>query len=659
MADDLAAEIQRATALLGQDPARAEALAKDILARTPGDLDAQAVLGAALRARGAFAEAAAVLAPLADNPGAGWIALFELARVRLALGESRGAVAPLKRAVALNPGLAPAWRLLADLRLFAGDVAGAQAANDRLARAQAAAPRIASAADAIIAGQFQAAESALRALLNADAGLLGAALLLAEVLARTGRAPHAEALLAQVLVQAPGFAQARLAYAGVLQANGKLPAAVTELNRLLAADPQNVRARILLTSALAEVGDFAGAAALTEGLLRAFPDQPHGWLLHGHGLRTLGRIDEAISAYQRCLALDPARTEALWALANLKTYRFSAEQRAAIAARLDDETLAPEDQANLHFTLGKALEDAGEAKQAFTHYRSGNALERTRRPYDADAVHALVERSKALYTADFFDQRAGWGAPAADPIFIVGLPRSGSTLVDQILASHPLVEGTRELQEIQLIGDWVAMQGGNYPDPAAGLSRERCAELGQNFLDWTAVQRRLGRPRFTDKAPWNVLHTGLIHLILPNARIVDVRRHPMACGLSIYRQHFVQGWDFSYDLGDIGRYYADYVALMAHFDAVLPGRVQRVIYEDLVADPEAAVRALLAGLGLPFDPACLRFFENRRPVATPSSEQVRRPIFTDANDAWRALETELAPLRTALGPVLDAYPSAP
>ncbi|MGA0602313.1 tetratricopeptide repeat-containing sulfotransferase family protein [Caulobacter sp. KR2-114] len=663
MAEDLAASLQHATALLGQDPAAAEARAREILARTPQSLEAQAVLGAALRARGALAEALAVLAPLSAAPDAGWIAAFELARVRLALGDSRGAVAPLRRAVALNPDLTAAWRLLGDVLLVAGDVAGAQAAYDRLPRAQIRGPALAQAADALAEGRLPAAESALKALLDADPGLLGAAQLLAEVLARTRRLPHAEALLAQVLAQAPGFVAARVSLASVLLASGKPAPAAAELQRVLAADPQNVRARAMLAAALAETGDFAGAAGLTQGLLQAFPDQPNAWLLLGNTLRTLGRIDEAVDAYRRCLALEPDRGEAYWALANLKTYRFTAAELAALEAAADRTDLDPADQATLAFSLGKHLEDEGHAAEAMARYARANRLEHDRRGYDPQRLTTLVARTRALVTPAFLRSRAGWGDPRPDPVFIVGMPRSGSTLVDQILASHPAIEGLGELQDLQTLADWIALQparqGGGYPDALADLPRETAAKLGADYLDWTSAYRRQGRPLFTDKAPWNFQHVALIRLLLPNARIVDVRRHPMACGLSIYRQHFAQGWDFSYDLADIGRAYADYVALMAHVDAVAPGAVCRVIYERLVADPEGEIRRLLDHLGLPFDAACLRFFDNPRAVATPSSEQVRQPIFADAVDHWRAFEAELAPLKAALGPVLDAYPEAP
>ena len=255
-----------------------------------------------------------------------------------------------------------------------------------------------------------------------------------------------------------------------------------------------------------------------------------------------------------------------------------------------------------------------------------------------------------LFTPSFFAERTGSGASDPAPIFIVGLPRSGSTLVEQILASHPLVEAVGELGDIQTIADWIGSQeGGGYPQALTALRGEDLAVLGGQYLDWNKGRRRQGRARFIDKAPWNFQHIGLIQLILPAAKIVDVRRHPLGCGWSAFKQHFEHGSDFSYDLADIGRYYADYVDLMAHMDQVLPGRVHRLVYERLVADTEGEVRRLLDYLGMPFDAACLRFFENRRAVATPSSEQVRQPIFTEAVDQWRNFEPWLGPLKAALG----------
>jgi tetratricopeptide (TPR) repeat protein len=653
--------IGQAIELLATDPARAEAMAGEILAATPDDPDALVVLGTALRVRGELASALVILEPLAERLPESWVVQFELARVLLALGKSRAASGPLSQAVALNPGLAAGWRVLGDIAMFSGRFPAAQAAYDRLLLALVRDPRLQGPAQALADGRLDAAEEDLRSVLAREPAGLAAGHLLAEVLARRGRLADAEGLLAQCLERAPDFDLARQSYASVLLRSGKAPQALAQLDRLLARDPHDHRSRMMRGAALTELGDYAAAAEVTALLLKAFPDQPDAWLVHGAGLRTLGRIDEAVAAYARCLDLDPDCSGAWWALANLKTYRFAPEARATIRAQLAKPDLAAEDRSNLCFTLGKACEDHGQFAEAFDLYARGNEIQHSLRAYDPAETTAFVQRAKALFTPAFFAQRAGWGDGAPDPIFIVGLPRSGSTLVDQILATHPAVEGTRELQDIQVIADWIAATGPGsaYPDPLASLPREVSTRLGHDYLAWAQPLRNLGRARFTDKAPWNFRHVGLIQLILPNARIVDVRRHPLACCLSAFRQHFSQGWDFSYDLGDLGRYYADYVALMAHFDAVLPSRVHRVIYETLVEDTESEVRRLLDHLDLPFDAACLRFFDNPRPVATPSSEQVRRPIFTDAIDHWRSFEPWLDPLKAALGPIMDAYPDVP
>lgn len=641
--------LRQAIALVAREPARAEEMARARLAAAADDIDALTVLGAALRAQGELAAARAALADAAAREAAPWPLLYEWAQLMLALGDTRAAAAPLERATAQNPALGGAWRLLGDLRLISGDPGGAEVAYDRMLAAVLPDARLRGPATALADGRADEAVAALRPLLAREPGSLAAAHLLAEALARRGELGPAETLLAHVMATAPGLALARLSYALVLQRAGKFAAAVTALEPL-----EDARARIIRTALLTELGDHAGAAAAMTSLLAEFPDQPHAWVLHGHGLRTLGRAAEAVSAWRRALALDPGLAEPWWALANLKDYPLTEEDRAAIARRLSCDDLPTEDRSLLAFALAKALEDAGRDAEAFARYAEANALQRSLRRYDADATSAQVGRAKAAFTPAFLSTRAGWGAPDPAPIFVVGLPRSGSTLVEQILASHPAVEATRELMDVQWMAAWVEAQGG-----AAALPRPAVRQLGLDYLARTAPLCRLGRPRFVDKAPWNWLHVGLVRLMLPNAHIVEVRRHPLGTCVSAFRQHFAGGFDFAYDLTDLGRYYADYVDLMAHFDAAAPGAVHRVIYERLVADTEAEVRRLLDALGLPFDPACLRFFENPRAVATPSSEQVRRPIFTEGVDHWRRFEPWLDPLKAALGPALAAYPDAP
>jgi tetratricopeptide (TPR) repeat protein len=385
---------------------------------------------------------------------------------------------------------------------------------------------------------------------------------------------------------------------------------------------------------------------------------------YGHALKTVGRQADCVAAYRKALELSPGLGEAWWSLANLKTVKFSETDRAVMAAGLEQEGLSDDDRLHLHYALGKALEDAGLYADSFDHYARGAAIRRAQVDYDPDENHADVARARAVFTPAFLGSTAGQGCPAPDPIFVVGLPRSGSTLVEQILASHSQVEGTMELPDLivmarRLGGKAVRRADSAYPEVLTSLSPEQLAELGEEYLERTRVQRKTDRPFFIDKMPNNFAHAGLIHLILPNAKIIDARRHPLGCCFSGFKQHFARGQAFSYDLTDIGRYYADYVALMDHFDTVLPGRVHRVIYEAMIEDPEAQIRALLDHCGLPFEPACLSFHENDRAVRTASSEQVRQPLFKTAVEHWQNYESFMQPLKQALGECLETYPYAP
>ena len=653
-----------AARLLASDPAMAAAQAREILKVIPGHPHAELLLGAALRGQGQLPAALQVLAPLARSQPRAAAAQAELGQVLAELGRSREAVEALRRAVALNPRLSDAWRALGDQLDLLGDVAGASQAYDRQIQCSVSDPELLKAAAAMVDGQLAVAEHTLRPYLKAHPTDVAALRMLAEVGARLGRQEDAEVLLARCLELAPSFAPARHNYATVLYRQNRAPEAIEQLDLLLAREPGHPNYRMLKAAALAHVGDYAGSIGHYEEVLAAFPQQPKAWMSYGHALKTVGRQAEGVEAYRRAIALDPGLGEAYWSLANLKTVRFDAADLEAMAAQLARDDLGPEDRFHMDYALGKALEDAGRYAEAFAHYQAGAALRREGLSYDADETSRQLSRSKALFTPAFFAARAGQGDPAADPIFIVGLPRSGSTLVEQILSSHSAVEGTMELPDIGAIAKRL---GGRqrrsdptaYPEALAELDGEQLAALGREYLERTRIQRRLGRPLFIDKMPNNFEHIGLIQLILPNARIIDARRHPLGCCFSGFKQHFARGQSFTYDLGDIGRYYADYVALMAHFDAALPGRVHRVIYERMVADPEAEVRRLLDYCGLPFEPACLTFYETERAVRTASSEQVRRPIFADAVDHWRNFEPWLNPLKAALGPVLDAYPEAP
>jgi tetratricopeptide (TPR) repeat protein len=577
-----------------------------------------------------------------------------------------GAFVPAARPAAafVDPDSARSWRAEGDRLRLAGDARGADAAYARSIAASVTDPDLVAAAEAMAEERLQdawAAAQRAQARRPAEAPTLW---LLGEVAARMGRLPDADQLLAQAAALEPGRPAIRYAHAMVLNWRNRNPEALAEAERLLQAEPDNAVYQHLRASSLFRLGEDAAAAEAYARVLAAHPDQPLTWMSYGHALKTLGRQDEAVAAYRRSLALDPTLGEAWWSLANLKTVRFMPDDVAAMEAAAHRDDLSPPDRLQLHFALGKAHEDVGDDAAAFEHYRQGNAIQRGRVDYDAEETATQVGRTRALLNRAFFAARAGQGSPRPDPIFILGMPRAGSTLLEQILASHSAVEGTQELPYIPALA---ARLGGRarresesaYPDVLAALSADELADLGETYLARAETHRKLGRRFFIDKLPNNWLHAGFIHLILPRAKIIDARRHPLGCGFSMFKQHFAIGQAFSYDQAEIGRYYRDYVALMAHFDAALPGRIHRVIYERLVSDPEAEVGRLLDYCGLPFEPACLRFYENERAVRTASSEQVRRPIFTDAAEHWRRFEPWLQPMAAALGPVLAAYPDAP
>jgi len=478
--------------------------------------------------------------------------------------------------------------------------------------------------------------------------------MLAELAARIGRLRDAENLLRRAVELAPGWTAAKANLALILGRTGRPAEAMELLEDVFALEPDEVGHWNLKAATLARLGDFEDAIGLYEEVLARTPRQARVWLSYGHMLKTVGRLAEGIDAYRRAIAVKPALGEAWWSLANLKTVKFTAADVAAMKQALANPDLADEDRFHLDFALGKAMHDAGRTDDAFRHYSAANALRLESQPYDRDKISRTVDRCIDLFTAEAFAERPG-GCSAPDPIFIVGMPRAGSTLMEQILASHSLVEGTSELPDIPAL----ARKVGPYPRGMLKLSEERRRELGEAYLKQAGVQRRTDRPFFIDKLPNNWLFVPFIQLILPNARIIDARRHPLACCLSNFRQHFARGQPFTYSLDYVGAYYADYVRLMGQVDSALPGRVHRVIYERMVDDTESEIRALLAYCRLEFEPACLEFHKTERAVRTASSEQVRQPIYRDATDEWRAYEPHLEPLKRALGPVLDAYPEAP
>ncbi|TPG43608.1 sulfotransferase family protein [Sphingomonas koreensis] len=507
------------------------------------------------------------------------------------------------------------------------------------------------AAAALHDNRLDVAEPLLRQHLKADPFDVAAIRMLAELAGRIGRYRDAETLLRRAIELSPGFTAARANLALVLYRLNRPVEAIAELDVLFAEQPDNVGHANLKAAAFGRIGDFEAALDLYEKVLAAEPQQPRVWMSFGHMLKTVGRQAEGIASYRRALELAPDLGEAWWSLANLKTVRFDDADIAAMEAALAQEDLSDEDRFHLDFALGKALEDRKEAATAFAYYAAGNTLRRASIAYDANDTEAFVDRSVALYTREFFDARRDQGCGVADPIFILGMPRAGSTLIEQILSSHSLVEGTTELPDIPAL----ARHHDGYPASVPDISAEELCALGERYLDRTRIQRRTDKPFFIDKLPNNWAHVPFIHLILPNAKIIDARRHPLGCCFSNFKQHFARGQGFSYALDDMGRYYRDYVRLMTHVDTVLPRRVHRVIYERMVDNTESEVRALLAACDLVFEPACLAFHATERAVRTASSEQVRRPIFREATESWKPFEPWLGPLKAALGDAIETY----
>lgn len=646
-----------ATLLLAKSPNLALEQADEILRAAPRHVGALLLSARAHRACGDpnTAERYVRSASLLDDDKG--LVERELALICLLRNDLDGASTHISNAVSANAHDAGAWSILAELRRIAGDSEGQRSA---IASSIAAAGRdkeCLAAALALSENRIPEAEQLLRLRLRDFPTEVSTIRMMAELATRIGRLVDAEKLLRRLLEIAPQFAPARELLARNLQRSNRPADALAEVETLLSQEPDNPSLQMLQASLLVKIGDQEGARSVYELVLASHPNQPKGWMSLGHVLKTLGQQDAGVSAYRHAIHQLPTLGEAWWSLANLKTVRFSVADIEAMTAaleRADDD----DDRLHLHFALGKASEDAGEYKRAFDHWMEGNALRRKALDYDADETHRSCAQAK-----DYFDTSilgTGIGNDARDPIFIVGMPRSGSTLIEQILASHSQIEGTMELPDMMEIASRLAHRAKqaqqSFPDLLHSLSADERVSLGQEYLDRTRVHRKTDRPYFIDKMPNNWMHVGLIKLILPNARMVDTRRHPMGNCLSMWKQHFARGQGFSYDLTDLARYYCDYVDLMEHFAVVAPTMIHRVIYERMVADSPSEIKALIDRLELPFEDACLTFWQTDRAVRTASSEQVRKPIFTDAVDHWRHFDPWLGPLRKHLAPLIENYP---
>jgi len=657
---NLTTALAHAQRLLSEEPALAAEQAREILRAYPGAEAAQRLLATALRLQGDPAGSLKLLEPIAwkntDSPSF----QFEYGQTLGAMGQGDAAIKALRKAVALEPGHAAAWRALGDQLAVAGDDAGSREAFEKHFAISAHHPELVEAIELLRDGMLAKAERIVREFLKQHPADVSAIRLLADIGVRLGQYDDACVLLERCLELAPDFHLARHSYAVALVRQQKLEEGFAQVEKLLAVEPDNPNFLILKGTVLVRMGRHPEAMEIYERVLKDYPNQARAQMNYGHTLKTVGRLEQAIAAYRKCIELSPGIGEAYWNLANLKTFRFTEADIDLMRSQVTNEDGDADDQAHIAFALGKALEDREEFEESFRFYKRGNAIRGIKHRHHAKINVFNTARQIKTLDADFFEARKGYGCPAPDPIFIVGLPRAGSTLLEQILASHSQVEGTAELTDIIAISRRLAEKtrknpAGKYPEILTQLPPDRFRELGESYLETTRIQRH-DTPFFIDKMPNNFQHIGLIHLILPNAKIIDARRHPMACCFSGFKQLFARGQTFTYSLEDIGRYYRDYVILMDHWDRVLPGRVLRVEYEDMVADTENQIRRLLDYCGLPFEEACLRFYETKRAIRTPSAEQVRQPIYTQGLEQWRNYEAYLGPLKEALGPVLERYP---
>jgi tetratricopeptide (TPR) repeat protein len=637
--------------------------AQAVLERSPGHREALLCTAIAQRFRGQIPEAFATLATLEQHHPQFSRLYEERGRCFVALRKALPAIEAFLKAVNINHALPGSWGMLEGLYRMQGEAPNAALAASHVATLRALPQDVVVGTSLFADGDLEAAEALIRAYLLKHGDHIEAMRLLARIGIAHKIYFDAQVLLAAVLERAPDYKAARHEYAFVLTELHRHQEALTEIEKLMADDAGSRPLKVLLASARVGLGDHEGAIALYRELLRGDGEDAEAHLSIAHALKTLGQTQPAIESYRRAASCRADFGDAYWSLANLKTYRFTGEELARMRSAIAAPATGLVDRYHLHFALGKALEDAGEFPASFEQYRLGNALKRPECRYRAELIERNTEHQIKVCGREFFAARTGYGDPSPDPIFIIGLPRSGSTLLEQILASHSQVEGTQELPNVQqlvsrLRGFEPEVDEPRYPRILQSLSAEDLRQLGANYLNETRVYRT-GKPYFIDKMPNNFRHVGLMHLMLPNARIIDARREPMACCFSNFKQLFANGQEFTYSIEDIARYYRTYLELMRHWDAVLPGRVLRVLHEDVVEDLEGSVRRLLAFCGLEFEPQCVAFHENRRSVRTASSEQVRQAIYRDGLEQWKHFEPWLGELKDALGDALTRYRAEP
>ena len=637
----------------------AASVCQKLLHTEPQNGDALYTLAVARRLQKQFDEALALGRDLIALDPANGRAHQELAHCLRDRGDLAGALSAYQEAVARNNALLGSWQMLVRLHSQAGREAPAEFAEAQVEYLSSLPPQLLSVASLIQEGKMYKAEQLCRHFLQTNGHNVEGMRLLAQIGMSFNVHDEAEFLLESAVEFDPDNVGARFDYVGALQKRQKFAEALEQAALLREKDPDNPQADMLYANQNLAVGNFDEALRIYRQRAKQAPNNPGIHLTLGHALKTTGQQSEAIAAYTAAYRAKPDFGDAYWSLANLKTYTFDEAQIAAMREREAARATQLNDRYHLCFALGKALEDHRQYEESFAYYERGNRLKREEVGYDWRRITAEIDRQIERCTPQLFAAKTGSGHQATDPIFILGLPRAGSTLLEQILASHSQVEGTMELPNIlalahKLGGRRRIDEEPEYPANLAELSREELTELGEAFIRDTRIHRKAGTPFFIDKMPNNFRHIGLIHLILPNAKIIDARRSAMGCCFSGFKQLFAEGQEFTYGLEEVGHYYSDYVRMMDHWDAVLPGKVLQVRYEEVVADLETQVRRLLDFCALPFEEACLNFHATDRAVRTASSEQVRQPIYQSGVDQWKNYSPWLDRLRRVLGPQLSA-----
>jgi len=656
-------EVQRLRELLqrGQFEAALKA-GQTLLAEVPENRDVLYMVAVSQRYRQRIAEALATLARLeALHPR--YPRLFqERGHCQVALRAAGPAIEAFEQAVTLNSSLTASWRSLSVLYRMAGREEHAKRAAENVEKLASLPVEILTAFSMFADGEIQQAEQLVRTYLLKHGDHVEGMRLLAQIGVVHDVLDDAELLLENALRLDPHCHAARYEYAVVLVKRHKHVQAREQMEKLLRVDPHDRTYRTTYATVCTGFGDYERALPLYRELLRETPQDPELHLSIGHALKTRGETEEAIAAYRAAASAKPDCGDAYWSLANLKTYRFTQGELSRMRAAEASQATRPVDRYHLCFALGKALEDRAEYAESFAYYERGNALKKTECRYRPGITERNTRLQKAVCTAEFFAARSGFGCTSAAPIFIVGMPRSGSTLIEQILASHSRVEGTMELADIprmvqDLEGRTEHQDEPRYPAVLARLTADECRRLGEKYLADTRVYRG-GKATFIDKMPNNFRHLGLIHLILPQAKIIDARREAMACCFSNFKQLYASGQQFTYSLEDLARYYRTYIELMAHWETVLPGRILRVQHAEVVSDLEGSVRRILEFCELDFEPGCIQFHRTERQVHSASSEQVRQPIYREGLEQWRHFEPWLGPLKAALGDArADTAPS--